>query len=170
MSRAKRFGALVASTLISAGVLPAVSAQPASASCAADVVISVSGQYKFIWDGSTWWHDGPGGTITGTVQVQRQISATISYGADITINDLVSSVKASISGSATNSLTTTLGHTYTHTIPSTMYGNLKYGAWGYAVSWVKEYRHSDCTITVLGRGTGTVPTVATGWYYYSTTS
>ena len=170
MSRTIRLGALAASVFIPASALMAFSAAPASASCAADVVIGVSGHYEFIWDGATWWHDGPGGTITGTVQVQRQVSATISYGADISINDLVSSVKASISGSATRSLTTTLGHTYTHTIPARDYGNLKYGAWGYSVSWVKEYRHSNCTITVLGRGTGTVPTVATGWYYYSTTS
>lgn len=170
MSPSKRLGAIAASALISAGALSAFSAAPASASCASDVVIGVSGHYVFFWDGATWWHDGPGGTITGTVQVQRQVSATISYGADITLSDLVSSVKASINNSATRSVTTTLGHTYTHVIPSTMYGNLKYGAWGYNVSWVKEYRHSNCTITVLGRGTGTVPTVATGWYYYSTSS
>lgn len=170
MSRIKRLGALAASTLVPASALMAFGAAPASASCASDVVIGVSGHYVFIWDGATWWHDGPGGTISGTVQHQRQISATISYGADISVNDLVSSVKMSISGSATRSLTTTLGHTYTHVIPATKYGNLKYGAWGYAVNWVKEYRHSNCTITVLGRGTGTVPTVATGWYYYSTNS
>lgn len=170
MSRTKRLCALAASTLIPTGALMAFGAAPASASCASDVVIGVSGHYTFIWDGATWWHDGPGGTISGTVQRQRQISASISYGADISVNDLVSSVKVSINASATRSLTTTLGHTYTHSIPSNKYGNLKYGAWGYTVNWVKEYRHSNCTITVLGRGTGTVPTVATGWYYYSTNS
>lgn len=170
MSRAKRLGAIAASALVSATALSAFGAAPASASCAADVVIGVSGKYVFLWDGVTWWHDGPGGTITGQVQRTRTISSTISYGADITMSDLISSVKASISGSATNSVATTLGHTYTHAIPSNAYGNLKYGAWGYNVTWKKEYRHSNCTITVLGQGTGTVPTVATGWYYYSTSS
>src|SRR5262249_27732578 len=138
-------------------------------SCAADVLIGItSSRYVFMWDHATWWHDGPGGTVTGTVQTTREISASISYGASITLSELVASVQASVSSSATRSVSTTLGHTYTHTIPARMFGNLKYGAWGYSVSWVKEYRHSNCTITVLGRGTGTVPTVARGWYYYST--
>lgn len=181
MSRSKRFGVIAASALISVGALLGFNAVPAAAasnvgpavtsSCAADVVIGItSSRYVFMWDHVTWWHDGPGGTVTGQVQVQRQISATISYGADITLNDLVSSVKVSISSSATRSTTTTLGHTYSHVIPANKFGNLKYGAWGYSVSWVKEYRHSNCTITVLGRGTGTVPTVAKGWYYYNTNS
>jgi hypothetical protein len=140
-------------------------------SCAADVVIGItSSHYYLIWDGVTWFHDGPGGTVTGQVQRQAQVSATISYGADITLNDLVASVKASINSAATRSVTTTIGHSYTHSIPANKFGNLKYGAWGYSVGWVKEYRHSNCTITVLGRGTGRVPTKATGWYYYSTNS
>ncbi|HXR73538.1 hypothetical protein [Actinocrinis sp.] len=170
MSRSKRFGAVAASAVICASTLSAVNAAPASASCAADVVVAVSGRYVFLWDGTTWWHDGPGGTITGTVQVTRTISSTLSYGADITMSDLINSVKASISNAATKSVATTKGHTYTHSIPATKYGNLKYGAWGYSVTWKKEYRHSNCTISVLGQGTGTVPTVATGWYYYNTNS
>jgi hypothetical protein len=177
MSRASRIGVIAASTLLSAGALVGFSAVPASAapnpvtaSCAADVVIGVTGRYTFLWDRVTWFHDGPGGTITGHVEKQSQVAATISYGADISLSDLVSSVKASINKSATRSVTTTVGHTYQHTIPANKFGNLKYGAWGYSVSWVKEYRHSNCTITVLGRGTGTVPTVAVGWHYYNTNS
>jgi hypothetical protein len=181
MSRTKRLGIIAASALMSVGALLGFSAIPASASpnfgpavtssCAADVVVGItSSHYYLIWDGVTWFHDGPGGMVTGHVERQAQVSATISYGADITLNDLVASVKASINNSATRSVTTTIGHSYSHSIPANKFGNLKYGAWGYAVSWVKEYRHSNCTITVLGRGTGRVPTKATGWYYYNTNS
>src|SRR5690242_15885412 len=61
-------------------------------SCAADVVVGItSSHYYLIWDGVTWFHDGPGGTVTGQVQRQTQVSATLSYGADITLNDLVAS-------------------------------------------------------------------------------
>ena len=175
MSRRKRLGVAAATVLIAVGSLLGFGAGPASASpaapasCAADVIVGItSSRYVFMWDGVTWWHDGPGGTITGQVQRQRQVSATISYGADITLSDLISSVKATINKSATRSVTTTVGHTYSHNIPANKFGNLKYGAWGYSVSWVKDYRHTNCTITVQGRGTGTVPTVAVGWYYYNT--
>ena len=177
MSRSKRLGLIAASALLSVGALLGFSAAPAAASpsaaavpasCAADVVIGVSGSYVFIWDRVTWFHDGPGGTITASVQRQTQVSATISYGADITLSDLVASVKASINHSATTTVSTTVGHSYTHSVPAGKFGNLKYGAWGYNVNWVKEYRHSNCTITVLGRGTGRVPTTAVGWFYYTT--
>jgi hypothetical protein len=177
MSRTKRFGVIALSALLSVGAFlgfggvaasAATSTPAAAASCAADVVIGVSGRYVFLWDRVTWYHDGPGGRVTGEVHTQRQVSATLSYGADISINELIAESKVTISRSVTKSVTTTTGHTYYHDIPAKKYGNLQYGAWGYAVSWVKEYRHSNCKITVLGRGTGTVPTVAVGWHYFTT--
>lgn len=177
MSPTKRFGVIALTAVLSLGGLlgfgggAASAATPAAvASCAADVVIGVTGKYVFLWDQVTWYHDGPGGRVTGEVHTARQVSATISYGADISINELIAESKVSISRSVTKSVTTTTGHTYYHDIPANKFGNLRYGAWGYNVSWVKEYRHSNCTITVEGRGTGTVPTVAVGWYYWSTNS
>ena len=68
---------------------------------------------------------------------------TISYGADISLNDLVASVKASVSHSATRSVTTTVGHTYTHPVPANKFGNLKYGAWGYYIDGCTSAR-LDC--------------------------
>lgn len=174
MSPSRRLRTIAASVLLSVcsivgfGALPAAAVTPF---CAADVVLAVtSANYHFMWDGTTWFHDGPGGQVTGMVQAQRTIGATISVGAEVSVTDLVTTVKASISGSATASLTTTLGHTYTHVIPANKYGNLKYGGWGYSVNWTYEYRQSNCVIKVLQRGTGTVPTVAQGWYYYNTSS
>ena len=174
MSRIRRLCVVAASVLASALAIVGFGAVPASAvtpSCAADAVLGVtSASYHFMWDGVTWFHDGPGGVVTGTVQTQRTISATISYGAEVSVNDLISSVKATVSGSATRSVTTTLGHQYQHSIAANKYGNLKYGGWGYSVNWTYEYRQSNCTIKILQKGTGTVPTVATGWYYYATNS
>jgi hypothetical protein len=175
MSRSRRFGAIAASAVMALGALLA-GAAPASAhsvtpNCTSDVTTAItSSNYVFIWDGVTWFHDGPGGTVTGTVTTARQISSTISAGAEISLSDLISTVKATVSASATNSVTTTVGHLYTHSIPSNEYGNLRYGSWGYAVHWEIVYRHSNCTTTIVQTGTGTVTTVAVGWHYWSTTT
>ena len=40
-----------------------------------------SSQYVFYYDGHTWFRDGPGGTITGTVTTTSTRSATISGSA-----------------------------------------------------------------------------------------
>ncbi|HWG25856.1 hypothetical protein [Actinospica sp.] len=176
MSLSRRSSAIAASAVLAASSILGLGASPASAasvtpSCAADAVLGItSATYHFMWDNATWFHDGPGGSVTGTVQTQRTISATISAGAEVSTDELVVAAKATVSSSATKSLVTTLGHTYTHTIPAADYGNLKYGGWGYSVSWTYEYRQSNCVIKVLQKGTGQVPTVAQGWYYYNTTS
>jgi hypothetical protein len=176
MSRTRRLGVIAASVLISLGGLLGLTGGPASASpstatCAADDVLAItSAKYVFMWDRVTWFHDGPGGKVTGDVQKQRQISASISFGADISVGFLVEESKISITTAITKTVQTTFGHHYEHLIPATKYGNLKYGAWGYSVSWVDEYRHSNCKITVRQRGTGVVPTVAVGWYYFITNS
>jgi len=176
MSRTRRLGVMAASVLVSLSALlgftgaPAL-ASPSAATCAADDILAItSSKYVFLWDQSTWFHDGPGGKVTGDVTRSRQISASISFGADISIGFLVEESKISITTAITTTVQTTLGHHYEHVIPATKFGNLKYGAWGYNVSWTDEYRHSNCTITVRQRGTGTVPTVAVGWYYFTTNS
>ena len=174
MSRSRRLRVIAGSVLLSVCSIVGFGALPASAvtpSCAADAVLGItSSSYHFMWDGTTWFHDGPGGTVTGTVQAQRTLSATISAGAEVSVTDLVSTVKATVSGSATQTLTTSLGHTYTHTIPAKQFGNLKYGGWAYSVSWTYEYRLSNCVVKILQKGTGNVPTQAQGWYYYNTSS
>lgn len=176
MSGSRRLRLVSASILLSLcaavgfGVAPA-SAATITPNCAADVVLAItSANYHFLWDGVTWFHDGPGGSVTGTVQRQRTISATISAGAEVSTDELVVAAKATVSSSVTKQMQTTLGHAYTHSIPSNKFGNLKYGGWGYSVGWTYEYRHSNCTITKIQTGTGTVPTVAQGWYYYNTNS
>ena len=176
MVRTRRLGVIAVSVLVLLGALLAFTggpalASPAAASCAADDILAItSSKYVFMWDQTTWLHDGPGGKVTGDVTKQRQIAATISYGADISIGFLVEESKVSISKAITTTVATTVGHHYEHVIPATKYGNLQYGAWGYSVSWADEYRHSNCTITVRQRGTGMVPTVAVGWHYFTTSN
>jgi hypothetical protein len=123
-----------------------------------------------MWDGTTWFKDGPGGSMTVSVTTTRTISASISAGAQISVSDLVSTAQLSITTTVTGSVTTTIGHSYTHAIPANEYGNMKYGSWGYYVHWEILYRHSNCTETVVQTGTGSVPTTAVGWEYYSTTT
>ena len=67
-------------------------------------------RYVFIWDRQTWFRDGPGGIITGTVQNQSQIAASISVGASISINDIVAESQVTVSASVTKTVSTTKGH------------------------------------------------------------
>jgi hypothetical protein len=92
-------------------------------------------RYVFIWDKHTWFRDGPGGIITGTVQKQSQIAASISVGASISINDIIAESQVTVSVSVTKTVSTTKGHQYSHDIPANKFGNIEYGAWGYQVKW-----------------------------------
>ena len=123
-----------------------------------------------MWDGKTWLKDGPGGVVTADVQKTTTMSASISAGAEISVNELVADSKVTISASVTRTVTTTTGHHYSHSIPARKFGNLQYGAWAYRVSWSKWRQNGNCSVTKLAAGTGTVPTVAVGWKYFSTSS
>lgn len=139
--------------------------------CAADVIDwADSSRYVFIWDGKTYYHDGPGGDPTVTVTRASLIGATLTAGAEFSINELIADSKVSVSASITRSVTTTTGQAYHHVIPAHKYGNLQYGAWGYEVHIEQAYRHSNCVITHKSLGYGYAPTKAVGWYYWTTST
>lgn len=123
-----------------------------------------------MWDRKTYFKDGPGGVMTGKVEDSSTISATLSVGAEISVDALVTSVKAQVTASATKSRTTTIGHEYSRNIDRGKYGNMKYGSWGRKVAWQKVRYNRDCTTTVLDTGTGRVPTRAVGWRFWHTNS
>lgn len=125
-----------------------------------------SSQYVFYYDGHTWFRDGPGGTVSGSVTKATTISATISASATISIDALISDASATVSASVTKATTTTVGHTYTHNITAGKYGNMQYGVWGYNVRWSQWRMNSNCTTNELAKGTGTVPIQAQGWNYF----
>ncbi len=136
-------------------------------SCPADTWSQIdSSSYIFEWDGVTYFRDGPGGSMSVSNTVARQISATISASASISTDELVVDVKVDVSASATTQLTTTTGHIYNHNITAGKYGNVQYGAWGYNVHWSRWRQNPNCTSTELDAGTGTVPTTAVGWNYW----
>ena len=162
-----------------AGVVPAETAMAADLgatprvpqNCGYDVWSRIDSHQGFhMWDGKTWFKDGPGGTVTASVHRTSTMSASISAGAEISINELIADSKVSISASVTRTVSTTTGHTYTHSIPSGKYGNLQYGTWAYHVTWSKWRQNGNCTVTELAAGYGTVPTVAVGWKYFTTSS
>jgi hypothetical protein len=125
-----------------------------------------SSQYVFIWDGHTYFRDGPGGTMTVSVSVNSSISATITAGAKISVNELVADAEVTVSASITTSVGITVGHTYSRNITSGKYGNAQYGTWGYRLTWSQWERHNDCSLTELASGGGTAPTPAVGWQYW----
>jgi hypothetical protein len=174
MSRSRRFAVIGASTVMAVGAL-LLGAAPASAhsvtpnSCAPDaqdVVTSITHQV-FMWDGVTWYKAGPGGTMEATITTSTTISATASVG--ISPSDLAGATQAIDTTARSSVTTTTTTKAYTHSVPPNEYGNLKYGSWGDFVHWEILYRHSDCTTSIVQTGTGNVPTVELGWYYFSTT-
>jgi hypothetical protein len=126
-----------------------------------------SSRYVFIWDRKTWFRDGPGGTVSGTVTKASQIAASISVGASISINDLITDSQVTVSASVTKTVSTSVGNGYSHGIPARKFGDIEYGAWGYQVKWSYWRRNANCTATELDHGTGMVPIVATGWHYWT---
>jgi hypothetical protein len=127
-------------------------------------------RYVFFWDGITWFSDGPGGKVTGSITRTTRISATISVGAEISINELFADSKVTVSAAVTKEATTTTGHTYEHNIPANLYGNIEYGVLGYQLQWSRWHEDRGCRFTELDSGSGTVPTVAQRWRWFTTTS
>jgi hypothetical protein len=127
-------------------------------------------RYVLFWDGITWFSDGPGGVVTGSVTKTSRRSITISVGAEISINELFADSKVTVSAAVTKEATTTTGHSYKHDIPANLYGNLEFGVLGYQVQWSKWHETHGCQFIELDSGTGTVPTVGQRFHFYTTTS
>lgn len=118
----------------------------------------------------TYFKDGPGGTMTGSVTTATTVSVTGTVSAGATLSGIVASAKVEVSASITSSTAITVGHTYSHTITSGKYGNMRYGSWGYKLNWEYRYMYSNCTSVAKSYGTAYAPTGAVGWRYWETTS
>ncbi len=123
-----------------------------------------------MWDGKTWYKDGPGGTITTSVTQDGSVSSTATGSGSFSVGGIVAQAKIEVSSSVTNSTTVTKGHTYTHDVAADKYGNLRYGSWGYYVGWARYYDSATCTTTKVAYGTARISSVALGWRYYATSS
>ncbi|MFL6239956.1 MAG: hypothetical protein ACJ735_10760 [Actinomycetes bacterium] len=171
--RVTRMAKLLAAVVPMTGMLVAGTSGVANAACVSDrgwyVDVTSSSSYHLPAPG-TYFKDGPGGTMTVSVQNSTSVSASMSYSTEVSVSDIVSSVKAQISASAERSQTITVGHTYSHSIPSGYYGNLQYGSWGYYVHWEHVYDNGNCTYRYGDTGTAKVPSTAVGWKYWSTSS
>lgn len=168
-----RLAATLAFTLLSGVVglsVPADADSTSPTGCPTGCYDITSQTSYHLWDGKTWWKDGFGGTVTGTVSSSSTVSSTATGSGSFTVGGIVAQAKIEVSPSVTNSTVTTTGHTYSHNITSNMYGNLRYGSWGYYVGWARYYDSASCTTTRVASGTAKVSSVAVGWRYYETSS
>lgn len=123
-----------------------------------------------MWDGRTYFKDGPGGTITGSVTRTGTVPTSVSATGSYSVGGIVAQAKIEVSGSLTQSVAISVGHTYSRNITSGRYGNMKYGSWGQKVGWRYLIDRSNCTTGVISSGTAYIPTAAVGWRYWETTS
>ncbi|MFI9630495.1 hypothetical protein [Streptomyces sp. NPDC052042] len=122
------------------------------------------------WFGTSY-KDGPGGTMTVTVQKSGKLGVEISGTVGASASVLLAEVKAEYSVKVVAEVGITVGHTYSHAIPAKKYGHLQYGSWGYKVNWVKYKTSADrCGKVKLGSGTAKLPTKEVGWRYWTTSS
>lgn len=114
--------------------------------------------------------DGPGGSMTGSVQNSTSVAATMTVGASAELGGVIAKAKVEVSASLTSSVGITIGHSYTHTITAGKYGNMQYGSWGQQVNWKKYKNNANCTTTTVASGTARIPSTSVGWKYWETTS
>lgn len=123
-----------------------------------------------MWDGRTYFKDGPGGTITGSVTRTGTVTTSVSATGSYSVGGIVAQAKIEVSGSLTQSVAISVGHTYSRNITAGRYGNMKYGSWGQRVGWRYLVDKSDCKTYTISSGTAYIPTAAVGWRYWETTS
>jgi hypothetical protein len=153
------------------GVVEAVSTMPAFASCPQEFFTSITGHSAYhLPAAGTHFKDGPGGTIVGKVDTATTVSASGTVSAGASISGILASAKVEVSASITKSKSITVGHSYSHNIAARKYGHIQYGSWGYKVNWKYQKQMGNCTFTTLSTGTAKVPTDATGWHYWETSS
>lgn len=114
------------------------------------------------------YHDGPGGTMTVSVERTDSVSGTFGGAVGAEIDILIVKAKADIDGSIQRTWSSTTGHTYTHAIPPGRYGNMHYGNFAKHWHWKKILHTPTCTIRILKQGVATAPTSSQGWHYWST--
>src|SRR4051794_10650428 len=108
--RVTRMAKLLAAVVPMTGMLVAGTSGVANAACVSDrgwyVDVTSSSSYHLPAPG-TYFKDGPGGTMTVSVQNSTSVSASMSYSTEVSVSDIVSSVKVQISASAERSQTIT---------------------------------------------------------------
>lgn len=163
----------LAAAVLATGGLTALGAtvSPASAGCVpSDTYSILSHAGYFMWDGHTYYKDGPGGTMNVSVESSSTISNSVTATGSYSVSDIISEIKIEVSSNTTSSTTTTTGHAYSRNVTAGRYGNLKYGSWGNRVHWARYERTPQCTTVTLASGWINAPTTAVGWDYWETTS
>jgi hypothetical protein len=131
--------------------------------------ITSSQAYRKVAPGTTF-KDGPGGTMTVTVQTASTLSTSVSASFSVSTSMLVAEANAELGTSLVTSKSVTVGHTYSREITSGKYGNVNYGSDGRKL-WFSKYRmNANCTSTLIGSGTATAPSNSVGWKYWETSS
>ncbi|MFI9149755.1 hypothetical protein [Streptomyces sp. NPDC053367] len=123
----------------------------------------------------SWWNgteymDGPGGSMTVSVTKSGTITGEVSGTGEWSAGAIIAKAKVTVSVKIAASVTVAVGHTYSHDIKPNKYGHLRYGSWGYKLTW-KKWRSSsgsNCSTVEIGHGSATLPTSATGWKYWET--
>lgn len=152
--------------LVSGGVVGLSTAAQAEPHCLEDTRYEIQkSENIFIWDKKTFFRDGPGGVLHGTVTKASTIGGTFGTKAETEINAIFTKVKLEVNASVTRSMTTTVGHTYDHAITEGYYGQVRYGTWGPSVQWRKIQMFADCSFKVLSSGKALLPTPAVGFDY-----
>ena len=171
MRRIKRAASAAAFVLVGATSLVAAPSANASVYCDPGYYYTFPSRSSYHLPASgTYFKDGPGGKITGSVTSSTTVSATGTVSAGASISGIVASAKVDVSASITKSVAITVGHSYEHNITSGKYGNMRYGSWGYKLAWKYKYIYSNCDTVTKSYGTAKVPTGAVGWRYWETSS
>lgn len=120
-------------------------------------IVLLNWEPQHIWDKNTSFKDGPGGTIVGSVTEASTLSGTFGAKGETTIGAIFAKVKVEVSGSVTKSRTITKGHSYSHLVSPGKYGHMRYGSWGWNVSWAERRAYSNCAEETLAQGVAKIP-------------
>jgi hypothetical protein len=156
----------------------AVAAAPAQAGAMRPRACSVSYDWgidsqtsHFMGAAGASFKDGPGGSMTVSVNTASTLSGTVTGTTESQIGFILAKAKLTVSASVTKSVTITKGHQYSHNVSSNKYGHLQYGSWGYSIKWTEYINNGPaCLSHVYKRGTATLPVKEVGWRYWETSS
>lgn len=113
---------------------------------------------------------GPGGTVHATIQFSLSVTYTIGGSGTFSASALIADAKVSLDVHLAATASLSQSYTYDHNISAGKYGHLQFGDWGYHFNWKFERQNSNCTVSVLGSGSASLPDVTVWGYRYWETS
>ncbi|MBB5130810.1 hypothetical protein HNP84_000498 [Thermocatellispora tengchongensis] len=116
--------------------------------------------------------DGPGGTITATVERETRVYAEIEIEREqqpeLTRRDIIRRFRLMINPLLAEEHVVRAGHQYTHEISKGKYGNLWYRVFGYRVGFTAWRQLGTCRLHRVTSGVASVPARVEGWKYWET--